>query len=367
MQPDDTVDSGPAAGLAAVRAALERRDYGDALTRLDLAGASALAGATGLRAQALWGCGRYDDALVEFEAAADSPAASADDFVRCAQALASLGEPARAAARLDARKRHDERSVQAEFLRALYALDLEPIAAAASRFESLAAEFPGAGELVIAAEALAIFTGRSKAQPRDFGRARANARWDAVLYQARHVPPARVFGTAASLLRHASSACTVHGTTAEFGVFHGRSLRQIAATTPGPVHGFDSFEGLPADWTANDPRGSYSTGGVLPRMPANVVLHRGWFEQTLPAYLAAHPGPLRFAHVDCDLYESTRTVLGAFADRLVPGTVLQFDDYLGAGDEGERRAFAELVAARGLSFEYLGFALLGREAALRIT
>ena len=51
----------------------------------------------------------------------------------------------------------------------------------------------------------------------------------------------------------------------------------------------------------------------------------------------------------------------------MPGTVLQFDEYLGAADDGERRAFAHLVAERGLTYQYLGFAVLGREAALRIT
>lgn len=356
----------PSAVLAAARAALERRDYAAALAQLG-SELVADAEATGMRAQALWGSGRYDEALAQFEAAAASGDAGPDDFVRCAQALASLGRVADAARRLDAFVQRGERAVHAEFLRALYALDLESLPAAAARLEPLAAEFPGAGELVIAADALAILSGKRAPASRDFGRPRANARWEAVLYQARHVPPARLFGTAAALLRHALASCAVAGTTAEFGVFHGRSLRMIAAAHAGTVHGFDSFDGLPSDWTANDPRGSYSTGGALPALPANVELHRGAFDETLPAFAAAHAGPLRFAHVDCDLYESTRTVLEAFDGQLVPGTVIQFDDYFAAGgDDGERRAFAEHVAARGLSYEYLGFALLGREAAVRI-
>ncbi|HET9482316.1 MAG TPA: class I SAM-dependent methyltransferase, partial [Xanthomonadales bacterium] len=325
-------------------------------------------GVTGLRAQAHWGGGHYERALALFEAAATAPGATADDAVRCAQAHASLGDPARAAAVLDRRATGPEPSVQAEFLRALYALDTESRDAAARRLEPLAAEYPGAAELVIANEALAIFSGRRPAAPHDFGRPKANARWRAVLYQAAHVPPARIFGTAGALLAHALAQARLDGITAEFGVFHGRSLRQIAARAPGTVHGFDSFRGLPSDWTANDPRGSYSTGGRVPELGANVALHPGWFADTVPSFLAANPGPLRFAHVDCDLYESTRTVLEAFAERIVPGTVLVFDDYLPAvEDDGERRAFAELVARRGLSYEYLGFALLGREAALRIT
>ena len=367
MEPADATHPDARTTLAAARACLERRDYATAAALLGDASLDHEPEAAGLRAQAQWGSGRYTEALDGFERAATAPAAGVDDLVRWAQALASLGDSRRARAALDARPVSMERSLQAEFLRALYALDDAPPGEAGERLAALAAEFPGAGELVIAARALDVFAGRIPAAPHDFGRPRANARWQAVLYQARHVPPARVFGTAGALLQHALGACSVGGITAEFGVFHGRSLRQIAAQSAGPVHGFDSFEGLPADWTPNDPRGSYSTGGQLPDVPANVVLHRGWFAETLPRFAAGEGAPLRFAHVDCDLYASTRTVLDALGDRLVPGTVLVFDDYLAAADDGEARAFAETVAQRGLAYEYLGFALLGREAALRIT
>jgi hypothetical protein len=354
--------------LADARAMLERRDFAGAASCLAPPQLDREPGVTSLRAQAHWGCGRYDVALAEFRSAAESPDAGIGDAVRYAQALAAMGHSAAAAATLDALASGHERSVHAEFLRALYALDRDPDDAR-RRLGALATEFPGAGELVIAADALAVFDGRAPAQPREFGRPKANARWNAVLYQARHVPPARMFGTAGALLREALAAARVDGgLVAEFGVFHGRSLRQIATATEGEVHGFDSFEGLPEDWTANDPRGSYSTQGVLPKVPPNVTLHRGWFSDTLRTFLTAQRGPLRFGHVDCDLYSSTRTVLDAFAARLVPGTVLVFDDYLASGeDDGERRAFAEFVAERGVAYDYLGFVLLGREVSLRIT
>jgi hypothetical protein len=355
------------ATLADARAHLERRDYAGASERLSDARLDREAGVTSLRAQAHWGCGRYDVALAEFRSAAEAAGATAEDAVRYAQALASMGHSAAAAATLDTLAPGRERSVHAEFLRGLYALDRAPDEAR-RRLGALAAEFPGAGELVVAADALAVFDRRAPAQPREFGRPKANARWSAVLYQAKHVPPAKLFGTAGALLREALAAATVEGLVAEFGVYHGRSLRQIASLTDAEVHGFDSFEGLPEDWTPNDPRGSYSTHGVLPKVPPNATLHRGWFSDTLRTFLREHRGPLRFGHVDCDLHSSTRTVLDAFAARLVPGTVLVFDDYLAAGeDDGERRAFAEFVAERDVGFEYIGFVLLGREVAVRIT
>jgi hypothetical protein len=133
------------------------------------------------------------------------------------------------------------------------------------------------------------------------------------------------------------------------------------------VHGFDSFQGLPEDWHA-EPRGSYSTGGVLPAMPENVTLHAGWFADTLPAFLDRHSGAVRFANIDCDLYSSARSVLELLADRIVTGSVIVFDEYLMHQQwrEDEFRAFQEIVASRGWRYEYLCFGLTSKQAVVRI-
>ena len=52
------------------------------------------------------------------------------------------------------------------------------------------------------------------------------------------------------------------GLTLECGVYFGRSLRLIAARTPGPVHGFDSFEGLPEAWSASEGAGADHGAGI---------------------------------------------------------------------------------------------------------
>ena len=96
------------------------------------------------------------------------------------------------------------------------------------------------------------------------------------------------------------------------------------------MHGFDSFQGLPEAWSAHEGAGAYSTAGRLPRgRGQRRACIAGWFEDTLPPFLAAHPGPIRLLHIDCDLYSSTRTVLEAADARLVAGSVLVFDDFLG--------------------------------------
>jgi len=158
------------------------------------------------------------------------------------------------------------------------------------------------------------------------------------------------------------------GLVLEFGVRMGGSIRQIAALAKQPVHGFDSFHGIPEDWHG-EPRGSYSTHGVLPLAPESVRLHAGWFDECLPGFLSAHLGPIRFVNIDCDLYSSTRTVLGLLAPRVVPGSVLVFDEYLGYEHwlEDEFRAFHEAVEQHGWRYRYLAFSFATKQAVVQIT
>ncbi len=176
-------------------------------------------------------------------------------------------------------------------------------------------------------------------------------------------------GLGPQVLRRALDAAAPEGLTIECGVYFGRSLRSIAAHSPGRVHGFDSFQGLPEAWNANEGPGAYSTAGRLPRMPANVSLHAGWFEDTLPPFFAANAGPIRLLHIDCDLYSSTRTVLEHAGPRLVAGSIVVFDDLLGypGFEQHELRAFVEWAAERSIGWEVVAAALLGREVAIRIT
>jgi len=149
----------------------------------------------------------------------------------------------------------------------------------------------------------------------------------------------------------ALSSCVPGGIYAEFGVFRGRSLRAIRERLDLNIRlfGFDSFEGLSGHWQEFPP-GSFKTAHRI-SLP-NTELIEGWFEDTLPGFVEAHPGPVSFAHIDCDLYESTRTVLQGLAPQIVPGTVLLFDELFGfAGYERhEWRALRE----SGLKYEILG-------------
>jgi predicted O-methyltransferase YrrM len=189
-------------------------------------------------------------------------------------------------------------------------------------------------------------------------------------YMVEQMSGARNLVGRAALLQYALSQCAVEGLVLEFGVYTGASLRWIADRCPGPVHGFDSFEGLPEDWTHIQKKGRFSLQGELPEIgAANAVLHKGWFADTLPAFLAANQGVVRFAHIDCDIYSSSKTVLELLMPRIVSGSVLVFDEYLNypGWEKHEYRAFQEIIAATGRRYEYIGFASTTQCVAVRIS
>ena len=189
--------------------------------------------------------------------------------------------------------------------------------------------------------------------------ARLQAAASAAEYMVGHMMAARNLVRRAELLEFAFECCGVDGLVLEFGVFRGESLRFLAKRAGRDVHGFDSFEGLPEDWTYMQKQGRFSLDGKVPQFSeSNIHIYRGWFEDTLPQFLAAHPGSARLLHIDCDIYASTRTVLRLIAPRIVKGTVIVFDEYLGypSWQQHEYKAFQELVAATGLRYRYAGFA-----------
>jgi hypothetical protein len=148
------------------------------------------------------------------------------------------------------------------------------------------------------------------------------------------------------------------GLLVEFGVFNGRSINHIAKKIGGlKVFGFDSFEGLAEDWGGMSAlKGRFTRGGKLPAVAPNVTLVKGWFNETVPRFLAENPGRIAFAHLDADTYESTKYVLEQIVSRFTVGTVLQFDEYLGypGWRHGEHLAFADLCKQKRIKYKYLG-------------
>lgn len=169
------------------------------------------------------------------------------------------------------------------------------------------------------------------------------------------------------LLDIALAAARLDGMVLEFGVRHGVSIRHLALAQDGPVHGFDSFRGLPSAW-GGEPAGVYSTEGALPDVPASVTLHEGLFEETLQPFLKSHAGDVRLCNIDCDIYTSTVSVLDGLAPRIRPGSVLVFDEYLvnPTWRDDEFRAFQEAVQRYGWRYRYLAFGIVTKQAAVMI-
>lgn len=185
--------------------------------------------------------------------------------------------------------------------------------------------------------------------------------WAFVLEQ--RDPRTRLFGAAADTLRYAARLAPADGFVVELGVRFGTTARLLQAALGGTLHGFDTFEGLPQAWHTV-PAGAYSTGGRVPDLGRDVVLHRGRFSETVPRFAQAQAGVARLVHIDCDLYASTLAGLTPLADQLVPGTVLVFDDYLmnPRWREDEHRALVELGRQRGWRWRYAAFSLFSHQA-----
>src|SRR5258708_17440064 len=74
----------------------------------------------------------------------------------------------------------------------------------------------------------------------------------------------------------------------EFGVWQGASLRTWSHLLRNPLsalHRFDSFEGFPEAWD-RFPKGTFAVRGGLPQFDdPRVLLHQGWFHETLPDFV----------------------------------------------------------------------------------
>jgi hypothetical protein len=190
--------------------------------------------------------------------------------------------------------------------------------------------------------------------------------WNYIKLSKDPLPP--ITGSSIEAFKIGMKAAVNEGLVLEFGVGFGTSIRLISELAEQEVHGFDSFEGLPEAWQEN-PKGSYSTKGVIPSVPDNVILHNGWFEETLPSFIDQHQAPIRFMNIDCDIYSSTKTIFDLLAKQITHGTVIVFDEYIGNTNwrEDEFKAFQEAVLSNGWEYEYLCFSFITKQVVVRIS
>lgn len=169
-------------------------------------------------------------------------------------------------------------------------------------------------------------------------------------YVMKNMDKVKTFDDKLELLSYAFSISQKDGLNLEFGVFSGETINHLSSKYPTlKFYGFDSFEGLP-------------------KVNQNVELIKGWFDSSLPDFVAKEEEYCSFIHIDCDIYSSTKTVFDLLADRIKSGTVIVFDEYFNYPNwqKHEFKAFQEFVAANGIKYEYIGYVTTLEQAAVRI-
>ncbi|GFO68499.1 hypothetical protein GMLC_20780 [Geomonas limicola] len=165
------------------------------------------------------------------------------------------------------------------------------------------------------------------------------------------------------------------GNFVECGVAAGGSSALLAyvikkySRQPRRLFSFDSFSGMPRPGALDAHQGidaeatGWGTGTCsAPEASVRQICERlgvadlvttvkGYFQDTLPQ-MRNWVGMLAFLHLDGDWYQSTRDILDNLYDRLMPGALLQVDDY-GYWD-GCRKAIHEFEGERGVSFAING-------------
>lgn len=125
----------------------------------------------------------------------------------------------------------------------------------------------------------------------------------------------------------------------EFGVASARSTNIACNALPpqARVHGFDSFEGLPAAWGIMA-AGRFSQGGYTPPLHECATLHKGLItDASIRSWMNSHGARLdsksaaRRLHIlgmsiDVDLYEPSLAALTQLDSHLAPGALLHFHE-----------------------------------------
>ena len=150
----------------------------------------------------------------------------------------------------------------------------------------------------------------------------------------------------------------IEGMYLEFGVFNCESLNYLSSKTPDNTwYGFDSFKGF-VDPNIDNRQDWITDKFDLDKPPisnSNTRLVDGYIEDTLGLFLGKHTQPAALIHLDVDVYSTTKYILEMLRPRLVPGTVIIFDELLHYinFESHEMLALYESLSQYGIEFEWL--------------
>jgi hypothetical protein len=180
--------------------------------------------------------------------------------------------------------------------------------------------------------------------------------------------------TDAEILKFAVELADINsGLVLELGVGGGRTTNFIAALcSKKTIHGFDSFQGLPEDWQGPCKKGIFALlTEDLPPLYHNIAVHVGMFKDTLPIFIKEYLRPadkIAFIHIDCELYQSTKTIFDLLADYIRSGTIIHFDEYYNypGWELHEHKAFKEFINERNLKYEYVAYNVMHQQVTIKI-
>jgi O-methyltransferase len=180
-----------------------------------------------------------------------------------------------------------------------------------------------------------------------------------------------------------SKKLRLRGDIVECGVWNGGSaavmgVASLEGSREGSRHSqlrtlwlFDSFQGLPppgdkdgelekrsyfAGWNRGDIELVKEVFDIVGFPFDKVRIIPGWFKETLQT---APIKDIALLHIDADWYDSVKTVLDAFFDRVVPGGFVVLDDY--GYWQGCNQAVTDFFAQRGI--EGVPIERVGRQGA----
>lgn len=196
------------------------------------------------------------------------------------------------------------------------------------------------------------------------------ARSEAADFVQAEMPQAQIFSTHRDIIRFAVKNAATDGLYVEFGVATGNTIKEIAISVPTDiiVYGFDSFQGLPENWSGHvEVSGAFKQKEV-PKVPSNATLIPGLFSDTIPPFMDEKKGMVSFAHIDCDLYESTVDILNNIGSRFQAGTMILFDEYFNypGWKLHEHKAWLEFCENHAIEYTYIGFTALDGRVLIRI-
>ncbi len=148
-----------------------------------------------------------------------------------------------------------------------------------------------------------------------------------------------------SLFKYLKQTEHLQGSTAEIGVYEGRTSKLIHSFTPHKTHYcYDTFCGIIGADSSVDKHVDGEFNCPLDKVKSiinmdNVIYKVGFFPSTFNEYDEV----FSFVHSDTDTYIGTKETINYFASRMATNGIILFDDYAWVNCPGVEKAIHEFI------------------------